>query len=136
MAKFCENCGSELKEDQDVCLGCGKSIKKAVKKGGHNGYFISTSIIMLVISFCLFCAFFYGEGEEPLVFFVPALFSTAAAIVCLAGKKNKVAVIVSGALYICGAIVNIIGIEDISIFTIMSLVFAGINIGFGCKMKN
>ncbi len=135
MAKFCENCGSELKEDQDVCLGCGKSIKKAVKKGGHNGYFISTSIIMLVISFCLFCAFFY-EGEEPLVFFVPALFSTAAAIVCLAGKKNKVAVIVSGALYICGAIVNIIGIEDISIFTILSLVFAGINIGFGCKMKN
>ena len=136
MAKFCENCGSELKEDQDVCLGCGKSIKKAVKKGGHNGYFISTSIIMLVISFCLFCAFFYGEAEEPLVFFVPALFSTAAAIVCLAGKKNKVAVIVSGALYICGAIVNIIGIEDISIFTIMCLVFARINIGFGCKMKN
>lgn len=133
MAKFCENCGAELKEEQDVCLGCGKALKKA--KSGHNGYFISTSIIMLVISFCLFCAFGYYDADQPLVFLVPGLFSTAAAVVCLAGKKYKAAVITSGALYIAGAIVNIIGIEDISIFTILSLVFAGINIGFGCKMK-
>ncbi len=28
MAKFCTNCGSELTEDQDVCLKCGKEIKK------------------------------------------------------------------------------------------------------------
>ncbi len=28
MAKFCVNCGAELKEDQDVCLNCGKEIKK------------------------------------------------------------------------------------------------------------
>lgn len=27
MKKFCTNCGSELKEDQDVCLNCGKAVK-------------------------------------------------------------------------------------------------------------
>ena len=28
MAKFCSNCGSELQENQDVCLKCGVAIKK------------------------------------------------------------------------------------------------------------
>lgn len=28
MAKFCQNCGNELKENQDVCLNCGKNVRK------------------------------------------------------------------------------------------------------------
>lgn len=28
MAKFCTNCGKELKEGADVCLSCGKAITK------------------------------------------------------------------------------------------------------------
>lgn len=28
MAKFCSNCGKELKENQDVCLNCGVNVKK------------------------------------------------------------------------------------------------------------
>lgn len=28
MAKFCSNCGKELKENQDVCLNCGVSVKR------------------------------------------------------------------------------------------------------------
>lgn len=28
MAKFCENCGKEINENQDICLGCGKAVKK------------------------------------------------------------------------------------------------------------
>lgn len=27
MAKYCSNCGKELKENQDVCLNCGVSVK-------------------------------------------------------------------------------------------------------------
>lgn len=26
--KYCTNCGSELKDDQDVCLNCGKAVQK------------------------------------------------------------------------------------------------------------
>lgn len=29
MAKFCENCGKELNENQDICLNCGVAVKKA-----------------------------------------------------------------------------------------------------------
>ena len=28
MAKFCQNCGSELNENQDICLKCGVKVKK------------------------------------------------------------------------------------------------------------
>lgn len=28
MAKYCSNCGKELNEGADVCLGCGKAIEK------------------------------------------------------------------------------------------------------------
>ena len=28
MAKFCTNCGAELKEEQDICLKCGVKINK------------------------------------------------------------------------------------------------------------
>lgn len=31
MAKFCENCGAELNEGQDVCLKCGKQLSKNTK---------------------------------------------------------------------------------------------------------
>lgn len=32
MAKFCQNCGSELNENQEVCLKCGVKIKKEENK--------------------------------------------------------------------------------------------------------
>ncbi len=28
MAKYCENCGKPLKENQDVCLNCGVAVRK------------------------------------------------------------------------------------------------------------
>lgn len=31
MAKFCANCGKELKEGQEVCLNCGKVVRESAK---------------------------------------------------------------------------------------------------------
>lgn len=31
MAKFCSNCGNELKEGADICLGCGKIVSEQKK---------------------------------------------------------------------------------------------------------
>lgn len=28
MAKFCPNCGNEIKDGADICLNCGKAVKK------------------------------------------------------------------------------------------------------------
>lgn len=36
MAKFCQNCGSELNEQQDICLKCGVRIKKETAKSDPN----------------------------------------------------------------------------------------------------
>lgn len=32
MAKYCSNCGAELKENQDVCLNCGRIISVSKEK--------------------------------------------------------------------------------------------------------
>lgn len=32
MKKFCQYCGKEMTEDQDVCLGCGKAVKNGPAK--------------------------------------------------------------------------------------------------------
>lgn len=38
MAKFCENCGSEINEGADVCLNCGKSLNKIQNNYSNCGY--------------------------------------------------------------------------------------------------
>lgn len=32
MKKYCQYCGKELEENQDVCLGCGKTVKQETVK--------------------------------------------------------------------------------------------------------
>lgn len=49
MAKFCSNCGTELKEGADVCLGCGKAIEKTIKKEG-----MSTKSRLVTFLLCTF----------------------------------------------------------------------------------
>ncbi len=38
MAKFCPNCGNEIKDGADICLNCGKAVKKegAINQGGKS----------------------------------------------------------------------------------------------------
>ena len=33
MAKFCQYCGAKLNEEQEVCLKCGRTIRKVEEKG-------------------------------------------------------------------------------------------------------
>ena len=36
--KYCPNCGNKLKNDEEVCLNCGKEIKVVNKKSNKNIY--------------------------------------------------------------------------------------------------
>ena len=57
MAKFCENCGSEIKEGADVCLGCGKSVGgKRSNLGDSYGRPVSK------VGYCLLAFFLGGLG--------------------------------------------------------------------------
>lgn len=141
--KFCQYCGKELNEEQVVCLGCGREVPKMPNKIKHNGYYVSTSIIMIVVSACLLIAGLNTEYMEEyseiydnliLVFAGPGLLGLTGAILCLVGKKNKVLLIASAVCYIIAAAINFVAIETVSLFAIMACIFAGFNIGFAVKM--
>lgn len=154
MNKFCQYCGKELAEGQDVCLGCGKAVNRTnsqtvvtvnPNKVKHNGYYVSTSVIMIIIAACLLITGLDSSTmdmyeivyENPvMVFTIPGIFGLVGAIICLAGKRNKNLLIASGICYIVGAAFNIFAISDISIFAIMAGILAGFNIAFGLKTEN
>ncbi|MBR5662994.1 MAG: TM2 domain-containing protein [Bacilli bacterium] len=58
MAKFCENCGTELNEHADVCLGCGKAVNK--REGVSNP--ISGGYKGNKTAYCLLAFFLGGIG--------------------------------------------------------------------------
>lgn len=125
MEKFCANCGAELKEGQDVCLGCGKVLaKKEEKKKNHNIYITISSIVMLVLGVALLMNF----QLSAFVYGIPGILAIAAGIVGLCSKKNKDLFLVSGILHLAGAAINTIAIMNISIYGILSIIFGVMNI--------
>ena len=134
MGKFCSNCGHELTEGQDVCLGCGKVVSSNIKmknKGNHSGYITTTGIIMIVLGVCLIAA--SGDdyyGEPILIFTIPGLLGLTAGILTLNSKKNHQLLFVSGFLLFLGALFNFMGILDLSIFSILAVIFGIFNIKY------
>lgn len=52
MAKYCATCGTELSEEQDVCLGCGTHVKKPKEfLGIEEGPIDPVILILLIIVF-------------------------------------------------------------------------------------
>lgn len=142
MAKFCQNCGAEIKEEQDICLGCGVFLNKEnapVKKGEktkHSGYITSTSIIMIILGVCMVLGSNNDLYEYPiLVFSIPGLLGIVSGIISLNAKKNIKLLLISGILLLVGAIINFIGIIDVSIFMILAIIFGILNIVYS-REKN
>ena len=70
-----------------------------------------------------------------MVYGFPALFALIGAIVELCGKKSKSALIIAAIIYIGGGVINMAGISDISIYTILAWLFAGFMIYYASKME-
>lgn len=49
MAKFCSNCGKELKEGADVCLECGTAINLTNKNSTNKNKKIPTWLIVIIV---------------------------------------------------------------------------------------
>ena len=53
MDKYCSNCGQELRDNQEVCLGCGKILSKNMKiynqDNSHKTYKVATGITMIIL---------------------------------------------------------------------------------------
>lgn len=136
MGKFCSNCGKELSENQDICLGCGVFINKDTfikekEKGKHNGYRITTSIIMIVIGACMILGAsedIIGYEYPILVYTIPGLLGIISGILTLNSKKRLKLLLISGIILFVGSIINFIGIIDVSIYMILAIIFGIFNI--------
>jgi len=64
MPKYCENCGSKLQENADVCLNCGRIISKTVISTEKKDFTVWQIIgyVCATISVFLYPVFFAGAG--------------------------------------------------------------------------
>lgn len=134
MTKYCQNCGKELNENQDICLGCGVVINKSTpgkkkNNGSHSGYKTTTGIIMIVLGACMILGASDDLYDYPLIVFsIPGLLGLTSGILSLVSKKRPNLLLVSGILLFIGALVNFLGIVDVSIFMILAIIFGIFNI--------
>lgn len=130
MAKFCEHCGTELRENQDICLGCGRIINKVqIKEKNHNSYLKGTAIAMISLGSLLIIGSPYVEVENVLfALTLPGLVGLISGILSLLSKKNQSLLLAAGICAIVAAIINLFAIADISIYFIYALIFGIINI--------
>lgn len=64
MSKFCSNCGKELNDNSEFCLGCGIAIEKNKSNGTSNKKFPAWLIVLLVILGVAFIGFVFGGDTE------------------------------------------------------------------------
>ena len=143
MGKYCSNCGNELKENADVCLGCGRLINKENNIQQYNNYkpkepgkgmsiagmvlgivaVVWAFMSLLSIENAEYSLSYYYNVSEIIGFIIGyTLFSLSPSIVglCLSingYKKNK------NALNIAGLILNIITLAIVIIEIVYILTF-------------
>lgn len=130
MGKYCSNCGSELNETQNVCLKCGvlleNSNNNSHKIKNKNGYIKTSSIIMIVLGACMVIGSnenSYLYDNTALVFVLPGFVAIISGILALCSKNNKKLLLTAGILLLIGALLNFIGIVDVSLFMILAVIF-------------
>lgn len=157
--KFCSNCGAKVENEQtskEITPEIQEYIYNQMNnKKNHNGYRISTGIIMIVVSaFLLFAAIYLDSVKsDPFRYYdynklfmalntnvtfaltIPALLVLTGGILSIVSKKNNNLLLVSGILYLVAALCNMMAISDISILFILACTFGIINIVFYSKAR-
>lgn len=153
MAKFCGKCGAEITDD--FCTSCGAKAsdsktsstnngvneyfhEKLMNKKKHNIYRIAAGICMLILGFLIFIAAVMYEDLDVSITFdnvtlallLPGIFTFIGGIFSIVSRKANVLLLVSGISYILAAIINAIGIQNISLLFILCIIFAPINIAY------
>lgn len=158
MAKFCGKCGAEIKDE--FCTSCGAKASEASKvssnndvneyfhgklmsKKRHDLYRIIVGIVMLILGFLIAIAALMYEDLDlsfsvdnvTLAFLIPGIFTFIGGLFSIISKKVNVLLLISGISYIVAAIVNAIGIENISLLFILCAIFAPLNIVYYFKAE-
>lgn len=171
--KYCVKCGTKI--TGNFCANCGYKVEQEVTnqitpemaeylnrqmygKKCHNGYRISTGIIMIVVGAILLFTALYLESlkSDPYkyyrsaniyrsiisnvniiaTFVIPSLLCIAGGILSVISKKQNTLLLISGILYLVAALCNMVAISDISILFILACTFGVINIVFYSQVRN
>lgn len=159
MGKFCSKCGSKI--EGAFCTNCGTKANekaeatkiisndvndylkdKARAKRDHSTYRLVLGIIMIVLGFCVFIVSL-DEGSVTkyedmgynvtLGFMLPGIAALAGGILSIISRKTNKLLLVSGICYLLAAILNVCGIQDISLLFILCCIFVPLNFVFYSK---
>lgn len=154
MSRFCVNCGTEVNEN--FCPNCGakvgqvntindvQTVQKSDSKKSYNVYKLIVGIIMIFFGFCL--VVFSGDSDKTylyelagydiaLAFTIPGVLCLISGTLSIISRKKFILLIPTAVLFFITAIVNMIGISDISILFLMCCVFGILNIVFYVKTR-
>lgn len=154
MSRFCVNCGTEVNEN--FCPNCGakvgevntindvQTVEKSSDKKNFNVYKLIVGIIMIFFGVCL--VIFSSNSDKTylyelagyniaLAFTIPGILSLISGTLSILSRKNNILLIPTAVIFFITAIVNMVGISDISVLFIMSCVFGILNIVFYMKTR-
>jgi len=104
-------------------------------KGNHNTYKMVIGILMILIGICLLSAGLQSYDDNAvLIYILPGILGIVASILTLCSRNNHSLLMPAGIVFIVSAGVNFLGIYDISIYSILAIVFGILNIVY-CKKK-
>ena len=145
--KFCSNCGKEIVDfsQEEVNSQVNEYFMNKINNAkNHNTYKKVIGIIMLVLG--IIVALVYTSDkytftyrligiDTAIVFLIPGLLCATGGLLSLLSKENNTLLLVSGICYILTAVINTMGIKDVSILGILSIIFGIINIVYATKKK-
>ncbi len=156
---FCANCGAKVQENFNNGSQLNDNINAYLQqqiesKQNKNAYRLVVGIIMIILGAIVFAAgmtidsalnsgnYFeaikyieYARMNLTLAFILPGLAILAGGILSIVSRKINTLLLISGICYLLAAVFNICAISDISILTILCLVFGPINIVFYTKTR-
>jgi len=104
-----------------------EEIMEVKNKTNHSTYKTTTGIIMIILGTCMILGASEVYGNSLIILSIPGLFSIIAGVLSLLSKKNNELLLYSGILLFIGAVVNFLGIYDVSIFMIVAIIFGIFN---------
>lgn len=144
---FCSKCGEKI--EGSFCTNCGTPAGQVVAAptakavdNNHNTYKLVVGIIMVILGALIFIATLDDATvakyelvgyDVTLGFMIPGIAAAVGGILSIVSRNNKQFLLFSGIAYVAAAVSNCVGIKDVSILFILSVIFGILNFVFYAK---